>query len=140
MDENEPREYVLYACPSGPFLEQLEAFWVESRELCGWNGAHNCLPHITLVSFFKVRFIAIGCSCVNFTEMLKFQAPDECEPELSKTLKRIVDHANAYLKRPLDVELFTNNTFMGLFVTENDANFLKRIALQYVKEVSPSSK
>lgn len=56
------------------------------------------------------------------------------------TLKRIVDHANAYLKRPLDVELFTNNTFMGLFVTENDANFLKRIALQYVKEVSPSSK
>lgn len=67
------------------------------------------------------------------------QAPDECEPELSRTLKRIVDHANAYLKRPLDVELFTNSTFMGLFVTENDANFLKRIALQYVKEVSPSS-
>lgn len=72
--------------------------------------------------------------------MMTFQAPDECEPELSRTLKRIVDHANAYLKRPLDVELFTNNTFMGLFVTENDANFLKRLALNYVKEVSPSSK
>lgn len=67
------------------------------------------------------------------------QAPDDCEPELADTLKRVIDSANSYLNRPLDVELFTNDNFMGLFVTENDANFLKRIALQYVKEVSSSS-
>lgn len=28
---------------------------------------------------------------------------------------------------------------MGFFVTDDDANYLKRLALQYVKEVSGSS-
>ncbi|XP_014212421.1 protein UBASH3A homolog [Copidosoma floridanum] len=109
LDEKEPREYVLYLCPTGQLHEQLQKFWFKSREL-EWNGAHNFMPHITLVPPFKV------------TDELSKQAADILE-----TLTAKDDCPDA-----IELETYVSPNFMGLFVKDEQAKWLKSLAAQYV--------
>lgn len=51
-----------------------------------------------------------------------------------------MDLAGSHLDQHMSLELYISHNFIGFFVTDDDANYLKRLALQYVKEVSGSSK
>lgn len=65
------REFILYLVPNGEFKQRIEDLWTKARS-GGYfgNGAQNySIPHITLVSFFKVSrkkksFIIDFSSCM----------------------------------------------------------------------------
>ncbi|BCX03794.1 MAG: hypothetical protein KatS3mg053_1732 [Candidatus Roseilinea sp.] len=46
-------ELIVYACPTGPLADQLDAYYARVRAEHGPNAAHRYPPHITLVGFFR---------------------------------------------------------------------------------------
>ncbi|KAH7945652.1 hypothetical protein HPB49_013562 [Dermacentor silvarum] len=119
LDDSTPREYILYLCPVGPLLEQLQKFSLQSMLQCGRNGAHNYLPHITLCSFF--------------------QAPDDAIGHLSRALQHVVEKLKVELPESIKLEHYTSQTFLGLFVAEEYNDALKKLAVYFMREVSEFS-
>ncbi|XP_039757896.1 protein UBASH3A homolog isoform X2 [Pararge aegeria] len=118
IDEEQPREYIFYANPTGQLLAQLQSFW-EKSIATGWNGAHNFPPHITLVPFFKAK--------------------DDVSLQLAKSIKQTIEMVGQPPETPLKLESYISQNFMGLFISEEHSDFLKNIALQYAKQVSTLS-
>ncbi|KAK0083903.1 hypothetical protein PV325_007966 [Microctonus aethiopoides] len=113
LDSKEPREYILYACPTGLLGEKLENFWEESRQF-EWNNAHNYIPHITLLRFFKV--------------------PDESAEQVANALDNLINR-NECIER-IDLEAYISPNFMGLFVNDEHAKWLEAIAIRYVNKLA----
>ncbi|XP_076367103.1 ecdysteroid-phosphate phosphatase-like isoform X2 [Tachypleus tridentatus] len=119
LDDSTPREYILYLCPTGDLLDHLHQFFTKSKAQCGRNGAHNYLPHITLCSFF--------------------QAPDDSVPHLVHALKHVIQKLQSELPEQIRLEHYTSTTFLGLFVSEEHNDILKRLAVHFMREVSEYS-
>lgn len=54
-------------------------------------------------------------------------------------MKHVVESIGDPPTCPLKLEPYISHNFMGLFVSEQHADYLKKIAVQYVKEVSSAS-
>ncbi|XP_022253956.1 protein UBASH3A homolog [Limulus polyphemus] len=119
LDDSTPREYILYLCPTGDLLDHLRQFFAKSKAQCGRNGAHNYIPHITLCSFF--------------------QAPDDSVPHLVHALKHVIQKLQSELPEQIRLEHYTSTTFLGLFVSEEHNDILKRLAVHFMREVSEYS-
>ncbi|XP_076801111.1 ubiquitin-associated and SH3 domain-containing protein B-like [Clavelina lepadiformis] len=115
LDQVTPREFILYACPMGPFGLQLEEFWQQSLVACGRNGVHTSFPHVTLCSFFKCK-----------------------DENVSKLVRAVTTACNRVCAdetpSKFDVEYFAADNYVGLFLERSAANFLRKLSNAFAEE------
>lgn len=46
------REFIVYACPTGPLAIRLDHYFQVTRQRVGANAAHSYPPHVSLTGFF----------------------------------------------------------------------------------------
>ncbi|KAI8425217.1 hypothetical protein MSG28_007030, partial [Choristoneura fumiferana] len=68
--------------------------------------------------------------CIEITK-----APDETSLQLGKIVKNVVETVGDPPACPIKLDPYISQNFMGLFVSEEHAEYLKKIAVQYVKQV-----
>nr|XP_039248084.1 ubiquitin-associated and SH3 domain-containing protein B-like [Styela clava] len=120
LDQDLPREYILYACPTGPLGVVLDDFWQNSLINCGRNGVHNSFPHVTLCGFFK-------CKDENVHKLL--QALEEVAKQSTKDLK--------FSKVGLDY--FSSSNYVGLFLEEAAADFLRKFSQEFANKAASAA-
>lgn len=142
LDSNICREYIIYACPSGPFMYELREFWNKSAVKCGRNGAHNFMPHITLVSFFQVLlhylYLVVKFTNSSYCNNKMFlQVPDEHANALVSILKNVLDEVIKEMAvNEFHLETYTSSNFMGFFLSNHGSDFLKKIAVLCAEKIT----
>ncbi|XP_041470818.1 ubiquitin-associated and SH3 domain-containing protein B-like [Lytechinus variegatus] len=116
LDESIPREYIVYACAVGPLGEQLDEFWNKSLSLCGRNGAHSLLPHVTLCSF-------ITC-------------PDSKCTALTEAFQEVIDRWQSKAPEVLTLDFYSSTNFIGLFLEESHAEYLRKVMADFSQEAT----
>ncbi|RUS79531.1 hypothetical protein EGW08_012699, partial [Elysia chlorotica] len=111
-----PREYIIYLCPKGQLLDQLNQFWVDSQRQCGWNSAHIYYPHITLCSFFSM--------CDSKVDIL--------DPLMELLLIELNQWPHI---GPIKLDLYTKNkNFIGYFVKSPHDAYVEHLMVRLQQE------
>lgn len=116
LDDPQPREYLLYLCPTESLQYQLQAFCTKSLAECGRNGAHDFIPHVTLSTFFKV--------------------PDDDVGSIIEMMEQVVKKQRHTIPEDLQLETYISPNFMGFFLGQDSATAIKALVAQFVKELA----
>ncbi|XP_035682670.1 ubiquitin-associated and SH3 domain-containing protein B-like [Branchiostoma floridae] len=116
LDEKVPREYVLFACPTGPLVTQLDEYSEKTLVHCGRNGSHNSFPHVTLCSFFAV--------------------PDSTVPKVVHAVLTVAGRLSCReVPAKVSLDFYSSSSFVGLFVDDRSAAFLRNASQEFANEV-----
>ncbi|XP_066279372.1 ubiquitin-associated and SH3 domain-containing protein B-like [Branchiostoma lanceolatum] len=116
LDEDVPREYVLFACPTGPLVTQLEEYSEKTLVHCGRNGSHNSFPHVTLCSFFSVS--------------------DATVPKVVHAVLTTAGRVRGMeVPAKVSLDFYSSSSFVGLFVDDRSAAFLRNVSQEFASEV-----
>ncbi len=83
------RELILYACPTGPLADDLEAFFAEATSRLGPTTAQTYPVHCTLTGFFRRRGERADAALRRLGEVIDEVGPP---PEGSVTVDRLGVH------------------------------------------------
>jgi len=116
LDDPQPREYLLYLCPTDSLQYQLQTFCSKSHAECGRNGAHDFIPHVTLSTFFKV--------------------PDDDVGSIIELMEKVIKNERLTIPEDLELETYVSPNFMGFFLGQDSAKAIKALTATFVKELA----
>ncbi len=100
---------IIYACPTGDFAAQLDAYFAQSRARFGENMAHQYPPHVSLTGFFHDKPEAIPQYIYQLDHAMAVTRQLQPAPAISMTRMNFGDEfhgieiESAWLKQLVDV-------------------------------------
>ncbi|CAD5125928.1 DgyrCDS14109 [Dimorphilus gyrociliatus] len=114
LDDDSPREYIVYLCPVGELQKQLLDMWRKSKQ-CGWMASHNYFPHVTLCSFFKAENHQVA--------------------KLHAALRVSAESLNKDVTE-IKLDYFSSCNFIGLFIDDKAIDGLVQVMSQFEKKAA----